>query len=337
MKSTLISERNRTRALEALASGKSFILYRKPDCAPKYVDASNTERSIRIVPWCQRFNEVVPVSNGGDKLAPTYSLPDTTPREQYLANAEQLISRLKERKHAKTVLSRVIRGSSQGINWVDAAEKLWNEFPNSFGFLFYTPQHGGWIGATPEKLLIVYPPNHFTTHSLAGTLPVDEPWNLKNYEEQQMVTSFIESVLDEQNLSYKTSEQRDLRYGKIKHLSTTVTGQFNENTTQSALTNLLDSLAPTPALSGFPRAEAIEDIRELEAHQRGCYGGYIAVCEDDMQNVSAFVTIRCAQFDPETNQWAIYAGGGLTPKSDPVTEWNETEYKASKMLDILTI
>ncbi len=334
MTQQLINNRMRALADACLNAGKSFIVYRVPGCPVAFSNEADSDTMVYIVPWCKKIGEASIVGSASD-VTTGFSLPESTLKANYLTTVESLISRLKERGESKTVISRIIRGESPGIDWLDAAEKLWQEFPLSFGYLFYTPEHGGWLGASPEQLLVSTGSNSFATHALAGTLPIHANWDDKNFEEQRIVSDFIQSVLKQHDMSYDASGPENLVYGKIKHLSTRFKAQFKHDCSVESICSLLNDLAPTPALAGLPRDVAVADITELESHQRSCYGGYIAVTQSGMSHLLSYVIIRCVQFDPLTGNWAIYAGGGITPKSDPQTEWNETEAKASKIQDIL--
>ena len=68
-------------------------------------------------------------------------------------------------------------------------------------------------------------------------------------------------------------------------------------------------------------------INSIEQHNRRCYGGYIAIHNNE--DISAYVNIRCAQFDKKT--YCIYSGGGITKDSNPIEEWKETENKISTL------
>ncbi|MFG6385810.1 MAG: chorismate-binding protein [Muribaculaceae bacterium] len=335
MKKMQINDRTRKKVDEALSSGKSFMLYRIPSYSPKFVDAANKKADCYITPWREKFENSILV-NESDVIAEkqAYPIPESTSRQQYIRRLEGLIETLNIRGKAKTVISRIISGKND-CNWIDVAEDLWNAFPDSFGYLFYTPKTGAWLGATPEKMLIAYPPNHFSTQALAGTLPADADWNVKNYEEQQIVVDYIEQILNDTKTPFKAIGPKEVVYGKIKHLSTSFTGLLNQDEPFEHAKQLLNRLAPTPALAGYPKGDAFDDIDEIEDHERYCYGGYITVLNKGTGNINSYVTIRCVQFDPHTGKWALYAGGGITPKSDPSVEWEETEAKASKLIEII--
>lgn len=323
-----INDKIKTKAAYLLSAGHSFAIYRLPDHAPKLVTASG-KHDFYITPWRCRFADSICIDDSASGTpAP---LPDATPRDLYLERVAALIEKLKGRGMAKTVISRVIAGRTPGLDVIDAAERLWNAFPATFGFLYYTPATGCWLGASPEKLLVTFEPDHFTTHALAGTVGVEDEWDVKNYQEHQMVADYIADKLRDMNVKFSDGGMKSLRFGNIKHLSTHFNGRFTNPSVQAV--ELLDRLSPTPALAGWPCKEAIDDINDIEDHNRGCYGGYLTV--NTGRASYSYVNLRCAAIDPVTGRWAVFAGGGITPKSDPATEWRETEAKAAVILEIL--
>lgn len=331
----LINEKTRERVQSALEKGESFMLYRIPEYSPKFVGEKSKNVNVFVTPWRNKFEYSYTVNGShGCNSSPGFRIPESTSKQQYFMRLGALIETLKLRGSAKTVISRIISGRADA-DWIEVAESLWTAFPQSFGYLFYMPETGAWLGASPEKLLIAYPPNHFTTQALAGTLSVDMDWNVKNYEEQQLVADYIEGVLNDAKTAYKAIGPKDLIYGSIKHLNTSFSGLLDITRPYEHAQELLDRLAPTPALAGYPMGDAFDDIDDIEDHERSCYGGYVTVVNDKTGNINSYVTIRCVQFDPRDGRWAVYVGGGITPKSDPETEWIETEAKASKLIELI--
>lgn len=325
----MISSKIKDAIRNALSAGDEFAVYRMPGRTAKFITAnSRKDVDFRITPWNTPWNKSIQLSPVHSE--PTFTLPAPTSQSNYLQTVGQLIEELKERGRAKTVISRTICGANPEIDWADAAEALWDQFPDTFGFLFYTATTGGWLGASPEKLLTTTPPSLFSTHALAGTSSLGADWDRKNYDEHMMVVEFIRSVLSRHISEFNEMGPKSLQYGNLQHLSTVFSGTLSDS---DKADTLRDELSPTPALAGYPRAAALADIETLERHKRQCYGGYITVSRDGAS--ASYVTLRCAQFDPRDGRWAIYAGGGITPKSNPADEWAETEAKAHTLLSIL--
>lgn len=263
------------------------------------------------------------------KIDAALSTLDTTPFSTpnpalYALEVESIINSLQGDRTRKCVAARPIIGS-EAIEIEQSFLTLCDKFPNSFVFLFLTPSTGGWIGATPELLLSANG-TQCITYSLAGTRPAATPtdWDSKNLDEQQIVTDFIVDTLLASGLTPTVGERHTRVFGSIEHLLTPIAAPLPSN-----LRQLLSNLAPTPALSGMPKQEALEMIARHEPEPRGCYGGFCGPMKTD-SSFAFFVTIRAMQFT--SHQWRIMAGGGITADSDFDSEWLETERKALTIL-----
>ncbi|MEE0977976.1 MAG: chorismate-binding protein, partial [Muribaculaceae bacterium] len=98
---------------------------------------------------------------------------------------------------------------------------------------------------------------------------------------------------------------------------------FSGTLPAASCTALLDELSPTPALSGFPVATAIDEISLIEDHNRECYGGYVGYVTPSA--LKCYVNLRSVKLCD--SGYCIFAGGGVTAQSNPEDEWNETENK----------
>lgn len=112
------------------------------------------------------------------------------------------------------------------------------------------------------------------TMALAGTRPSDDdtPWDDKNIYEQSLVTDFIAETLKKEGLDVTVDDLSERRFINIKHLCTEITARGADD-----IPALMSELSPTPAVAGYPRDEAIEEISRYETHRRNCYGGYVGV------------------------------------------------------------
>lgn len=232
----------------------------------------------------------------------------------------------------KVVLARSISIPFNGSP-LDAFEKILGAYPGAFCYLFYHPQTGFWIGASPE-LLLSHSGNTAQTVALAGTLPAKGTqaphWSPKEIWEQQVVTDYICSRLREQSLSPEAGSASGVRAGALWHLKTSISVQV----TPKRRIALIRALHPTPAVCGFPLQEAQEYIAKAEELERAYYTGFlgpIGIGEEDSANL--YVNLRCAQLTD--NAATLYVGGGITSGSIPELEWEETRHKAGTMLSVL--
>jgi len=98
------------------------------------------------------------------------------------------------------------------------------------------------------------------------------------------------------------------------------------------LGDFVAELHPTPAVCGLPKNLADDFIKENEKHDRKYYSGYLGPWKLN-QEVNLFVNLRCMEIT--CDQFVLYAGGGITSKSIPEREWEETIQKAKTLLDVI--
>ncbi|WP_027382668.1 chorismate-binding protein [Epilithonimonas caeni] len=198
--------------------------------------------------------------------------------------------------------------------------KFCESYPSAFCYLF--EKNGEiWMGGFSEVLgKFDKRNNSFETMSVAGTVPVEENWTDKEIEEQKAVTDYIQSILKKFSSDLKVSSTKDMISGNIKHLKT----DFSAEISPESLDKIISELHPTPAVCGFPKELCAQGIKSIEHFNREFYAGYIKVETEDL--IYYFVNLRCASFFK--NYAFLFVGGGITLKSDPHKEWDETELKS---------
>lgn len=312
-------------------------------CVTTHGEGSTTD-SFVISPWLAPWHDRITIEQEVTPETFTESVataPDTckssetgTPvqqitRDEYLAAVSRVIESCRQRQ-GKTVFSRAISSTmADGTTAGTIFDDLCREFPQTFRFIFHTPETGLWLGATPELLL-----DHDAATrrcrvmSLAGTRPrteSDTPWDDKNLRENRFVTDFITDTFRALGADATTGPQQTLRYGRnIEHICHMIEATLPQGITAA---ELIDRLNPTPALCGTPREAAIADITANELHDRGCYGGAVGLVTTGPLRLHLFVTLRCCHISGRTIR--AFAGGGITPDSDPAIEWRESSAKAS--------
>ena len=88
---------------------------------------------------------------------------------------------------------------------------------------------------------------------------------------------------------------------------------------------ILNTLHPTPALSGYPQLESIKWLQSFPKYtQRQQFGAPFGAI-DDKNNYQILICIRNIQWQLE--KLAIWAGCGIVPESHFETEWTELNEK----------
>ncbi len=118
---------------------------------------------------------------------------------------------------------------------------------------------------------------------------------------------------------------RVMQLHTVQHLWSPITGRLLPG---RDLFELARRLHPTPATNGQPRTAAADWLRRREPLDRGWYTGAVGVLEpgpDGDLNGELWVLLRYAEVD--TDEARLFAGAGIVPGSDPLSEWRETGHK----------
>ena len=246
--------------------------------------------------------------------------------EDYTSLIEYTKAHLAKRGWKKIVMSRHKFLSASLLPPHQLFKNLCALYPGAHVYLFQDKQLGTWIGATPE-LLIARKGDNVTSMSLAGTQTEIQAFTTKEYEEQQPVTDYISGVFKSSPTlkDIKVLPTEAVKAGNIYHLRSMVSAKAKES---FDILKLAAKLHPTPAVSGFPKTESIDYILEKEIHDREFYSGYFGFIGGNEDHF--YVNLRCAKL--VANGALLFAGGGITPKSDARAEWDETENKMATLL-----
>lgn len=267
-------------------------------------------------------------SIGEEKFDFSELLPKVQSKEEYLITSRLFLNSLIEQKIGKAVLSRVKSVLFDETNAIKLFNELVVAYPNAFVYMISSHHFGTWIGASPE-ILLKTDHSRGTTISLAGTLPIgeDQFWSSKENEEQNLVTLFIEDILNKSAVTnLKIGSPTEVQAGPLRHLRSEISFDLNGNLPFE----IARSLHPTPAVSGFPQKNALELIDKFEEHDRMLYAGMIGVFSEDKSDI--YVNLRCCSI--HKGQAYLFLGGGYTKDSIPEKEWQETENKSKTLLNI---
>lgn len=240
------------------------------------------------------------------------------------------INAVVENQFEKVVLSRKIEIPFDAIDSIESFKNLVNTYSSAFRYLFYHPQIGLWMGATPEQLVKIKN-GEFYTMALAGTQPYSEHivWGEKEIKEQELVTDFIKNQIEDKVNTIKISDATTHRAGSIVHLKTDISGSIKSSIQPL---DLVKALHPTSAVCGMPLQQARSFILEHEGYDRKYYSGYLGEWKG-MENSDLFVNLRCCEF--LENAVAVYVGCGITKDSIPEHEFIETFNKSRTIVSIL--
>ena len=316
-----------------LDGGNPFAVFMLPgDSSVMLADGKRQDFTFGIVPWLGSHADAVCIPTLMPKAGVMPVERHSTTREDYLYGVGKVIESCQCR-NGKTVYSRIICAdikNGERIDWGMTAIKLFMSHNHCFRFLYFTPQTGAWLGATPELLLdFCHSTGRLSTVALAGTRRRGIPgeWDEKNLRENRFVSDYIVGQLDNLGIKAEVAPLGEVGYGNISHLC----AEISASSTSDMIPTILDAISPTPALCGFPKADAINDICNYEKHDRGCYGGYLAITT--RERFMAYVNLRCVHFDK--HGYCVFGGGGITEQSDAETEYAETDDKTRPLIKLI--
>ncbi|MBJ7222344.1 isochorismate synthase [Brenneria sp. L3-3C-1] len=289
--------------------------------------------------WFCRTGLTMPVLNDCPSLPDIVTTQPRPNRDIFIDLASQAVRATREGKLTKVVLSRLldIELSAPVDHRVLLARLLARE-PDAYHF--YVPlDDGALLGASPELLLRKSGRDLHST-PLAGSAaranipPADRRAgqqlldSAKDGYEHRVVINEMRRVLTSRCRQLHIPETPQLlSTATLWHLATAISGETATDA-DNAL-SLACLLHPTPALCGYPTDTARRLIADLEPFERGLFGGIVGWC-DAQGNGEWVVTIRCGEV--RENRVRLFAGAGIVPDSQPVSEWNETGVKLSTML-----
>ncbi|HHH11475.1 MAG TPA: isochorismate synthase [Sorangium sp.] len=188
------------------------------------------------------------------------------------------------------------------------------------------------VGATPERLLKLRG-TALRTHALAATAHAGGG-NLKSpkmVHEHQLVVDGLRRDLQPLCQRLRVAPPTRLRAGTLVHLASDIEGHLKPNIT---LQQLVQTLHPSAALGGFPRAQALAWLRQHERLERGWYGGPVGYLDGDGGG-EVVVAIRSALL--RHRRARAYVGAGIVADSSPHEEWQETEAKLATIANALCL
>jgi para-aminobenzoate synthetase component I len=116
-------------------------------------------------------------------------------------------------------------------------------------------------------------------------------------------------------------------YASVHHLTSVVIGEARAGTRVS---DIIAAIFPGGSITGAPKIRAMEIIAEIEGQGRGVYCGAIGYFGFNGR-IDMNIAIRTAMFSHGVAR--VQGGGGITARSDPASEYDETLAKISRIME----
>ena len=272
--------------------------------------------------------------------AATWSIRSGVDVDQYLAAVAAARDAVRAGSIAKAVIARPIHvESDRPIDVHAVLRRLKASFGSSHRFSI-----DGFIGASPE-LLVAVDGAVVSSFPLAGTtrttgdpsldaqLAAELQASPKNQIEHRAAIEMVrDTLLPFCSYLDWAPEPEIVKVANVQHLGSQAEGMLSQP--QATVIELVRALQPTPAVGGYPRADAIALIERVEGFTRGLYGGTVGWC-DGQGNGRWAVSLRCAELSDERRSARLVAGGGIVADSEPLSELAETQAKFQAMLSAI--
>ena len=259
-------------------------------------------------------------------------------RQEFIEMVERAKKYLYNGDVFQIVLSRRTTFKTSG-NLLEVYASLREINPSPYMYFFKNKERAI-IGSSPEMLLRVTG-NLVETFPIAGTRPVtkninendrlkrDLQTNEKEIAEHTMLVDLARNDIGKVS-KFGTVKVRQLMkiksFSHVQHLISHVTGTLQPKNDSF---DAFKAVFPAGTVSGAPKPRAMQLIDELEPRIRGPYAGALGYfsangsCDFAIAIRSIFVNRKTA---------FVQAGAGIVADSHPLSEWRETEQKASALL-----
>ena len=119
-------------------------------------------------------------------------------------------------------------------------------------------------------------------------------------------------------------------YAGVHHLTSVVTARLRDGLGAGAL---LAALFPGGSITGAPKIRAMAVIAEMEQHPRGIYCGSLGYASYS-GDADFSIAIRTVEFSHGMARFS--GGGGITARSNPAEEYDETLTKVARIMGAFT-
>ncbi len=332
-----------THQLSAIAS----LHTETPDLEGRYRIAERAvfealERTAR--PSAAELSATPPAGRGPDRAPSVAQVETSLGREEYIRAVERAKDAIAAGEAIQVVLARrqsvALPPGPDGrrLDGIGLYRALRRVNPSPYLFFVRTPAFEV-VGASPE-LLVQVVGDRISTHPIAGTRPrgaspADDDrladqlrGDPKERAEHVMLVDLGRNDLGRvaRAGTVSTSQYMEVeRYSHVLHLVSHVEARLRPGL--DAL-DALRSVFPAGTLSGAPKIRAMQLISAAEGERRGLYGGAVGYLGYD-GNLDTAITIRSAVLTGGLAH--IHTGAGIVARSDPESEFRETEHKAAAL------
>jgi para-aminobenzoate synthetase component I len=196
-----------------------------------------------------------------------------------------------------------------------------------------------WIVSASPELFLSREGDRLASSPIKGTTRPGKSFADKDYPENIMITDLVRNDLGRlarPGSVVVTELLARQEHPGLAHLVSTVTARLAEGVGWG---EIVDATFPPGSVTGAPKIRALEVIGELEPVPRQVYCGAFGFVDGDRRRARLAVAIRtffAAVDDGADGAGVLHfgTGAGITWSSDPLAEWQETELKAARLIEL---
>ena len=296
-----------------------------------YIKKNNIKRLITITSNVSNKESENTKINTSSRLDET----EKSSKKYFHSIVGKAVKKIAQKNLSKIVLSRqkVLNSNFNAKAQANFLLQAETNFPHCVNFIYDFQDKGVFFGVTPETLFKIKDKKLYS-EALAGTFKsssnIKSLNNSKELDEHNFVVTYLKERISEISDDVKWSQKPELIHlNQMAHLKTKFTSKIKKDINPF---KVLYQLHPTPAVCGTPINTAMNEIHQLEEHDRGWYAGTMGWI-DHNYNSHFIVSIRSGMaFEKKIY---LYAGCGITKDSDKDIEYTESEMKFNSILSTL--
>ncbi|MGK2959493.1 MAG: anthranilate synthase component I family protein [Acidimicrobiales bacterium] len=204
--------------------------------------------------------------------------------------------------------------------------------PSPHSAVIRLPDHGIHVASASPERFLQRTGQVVTSQPIKGTAASHDGFLEKDRAENVMIVDLVRNDLG-RVCEWGSIEVPDLcaveTHPGLSHLVSTIKGRLRPDI---GWPELLEATFPPGSVTGAPKIAALAMIERLETVPRGPYCGAIGWVDATHKLGDLNVAIRTFWFDE--GQVHLGTGGGITWGSDPIGEWEETELKTNRLLQV---
>ncbi len=286
---------------------------------------------------CARFGDVRPAASlperGKWRGPDPGSWATSMGRSQYVRAVEDVRAAIAAGSVYQANICRVLSAAlPDAPDLASLAAVLGRGNPAPYAGVVDLPSHNLRIVSASPELFLSRAGDQVRSGPIKGTAPTREGLLPKDEAENVMIADLVRNDLSRVCRTGSVEVPSLLaveEHPGLVHLVSTVSGELRP---EVGWPGLIEATFPPGSVTGAPKSSALVTIESLEPVSRGPYCGTVGWVDATRRTAMLAVAIRT--FWIEDGMLKFGTGAGITWGSDPQAEWEETELKAARLIEL---